>query len=144
MLLPLPAMRGGRMLARLGDMGFSVLLVDDSAPFLDAARTLLEREGLEVLDVASNSAEALGRVEQLRPDLVLVDINLGAESGFDLARRLLDDAENQRPTVILMSTHAAADFAELLAESPASGFLPKSELSADAIRLILDGGVEPA
>ena len=119
-------------------MGFSVVIVDDSGLFLEAARALLEREGLEVLGVASTSAQALGSVDQLRPDVVLVDINLGAESGFDLAHRLIDDGKDWRPAVILMSTHAVDDFAVMLAASPATGFLPKSELSADAIRLVLD------
>jgi CheY-like chemotaxis protein len=121
-------------------MGFSVLIVDDSGPFLEAARALLKREGLDVLEVASTSAEALGRAQQLRPDVVLVDINLGGESGFELARRLIQDDHDSWSTVILMSTHAEDEFAELIADSPASGFVPKSELSADAIRLILDGG----
>jgi CheY-like chemotaxis protein len=68
-------------------MGFSVLIVDDSGPFLEAARALLAREGAEVVALASTTAEALGRLENLRPEVVLVDINLGRESGFELARR---------------------------------------------------------
>jgi DNA-binding NarL/FixJ family response regulator len=127
------------MARKAAAVGLSVLIVDDSGPFLEAARALLEREGVDVLDVASTSAQALADVERLSPDVVLVDINLGAESGLELARRLIDGAEDRRPTVVLMSTLAAADFAELLDENPASGFLPKSELSADAIRMILDG-----
>ena len=117
-------------------MGFSVLIVDDSEPFLEAARALLERQGLEVLEVASTSAQALGRVGELRPDIVLVDINLGPESGFELARQL--DGHGSRPTVILMSTGTEADFGELIGDSTASGFLTKSELSADGIRTIAE------
>jgi CheY-like chemotaxis protein len=64
------------------------LIVDDSPRFLDAARGLLERQGLTVVGVASNSAEALQRVEELRPDVTLLDIDLGGESGLELARRL--------------------------------------------------------
>ena len=66
------------------------LIVDDNASFLDAATNLLEREGLDVVGVASTSDEALRQAEELRPDVVLVDIMLGTESGFDLARRLAD------------------------------------------------------
>jgi hypothetical protein len=67
-----------------------------------------------------------------------VDVSLGEESGFDLARRL--DADHAHEvTVILISTHSAGDLAELIAMSPAAGFLPKCELSADAIRGFLDG-----
>jgi two-component system nitrate/nitrite response regulator NarL len=115
------------------------LIVDDSSSFLEAARTLLEREGLTVAGVASTGAEALVQAEQLRPDVVLVDITLGEESGFDLARRLVDEDLGDRSTVILISTHAEADFEDLIAASPATGFLPKSELSASAISRILSG-----
>jgi DNA-binding NarL/FixJ family response regulator len=120
-------------------MAFRVLIVDDSGSFLDAARILLEREGLGVVGVASTTEQALRQAEDLRPDVVLVDINLGRESGFVLAQRLVQDDRGSESAVILISTHAEADFADLIAESPAKGFLPKSELSADAIRSILDG-----
>jgi CheY-like chemotaxis protein len=66
------------------------LIIDDSPRFLDAARGLLERQGVTVVGVASTSAEALQRVEELRPDVTLLDIDLGGESGLDLARRLHD------------------------------------------------------
>ena len=118
-------------------MAFRVLIVDDNRLFLEAARGLLEREGLRVVGVAANSAEALQRAEELQPDVVLVDIRLGAESGFDLARRLAGQHRGD-PAVILISTYAEADFADLIAESPARGFLPKPGLSADAIRRIVD------
>jgi CheY-like chemotaxis protein len=62
------------------------LIIDDSLRFLDAARALLERQGIAVVGVASNSAEALQRVEELRPDVTLLDIDLGGESGLELAR----------------------------------------------------------
>jgi DNA-binding NarL/FixJ family response regulator len=119
-------------------MVFRVLIVDDNRLFLEAARGLLAREGLRVVGVAATSAEALQRVEELQPEVVLVDIRLGGESGFDLARRLADHHEGG-PAVILISTHSEADFADLIAESPARGFLPKPELSAEAIRRIVDG-----
>jgi CheY-like chemotaxis protein len=121
------------------------LIVDDSLRFLDAARGLLEREGIAVLGVASTSAEAAQRVEQLRPDVVLVDIDLGGESGFDVARRLHGRARPAPPRIILISTHAEQDYADLIAASPAVGFLAKATLSARAIRDLLDGhGVDSA
>ena len=120
-------------------MAFGVLIVDDNRLFLEAACALLEREGLRVVGVAVTSAEALQRAEELRPHVILVDISLGGESGFDLARRLAGQRRDGGPTVILISTHAEADFADLIAESPAAGFVPKPELSAKAIRRILDG-----
>jgi DNA-binding NarL/FixJ family response regulator len=120
-------------------MALRVLIVDDSGLFLSAARVLLEREGLRVVGVASTSAEALQREQELRPDVVLVDIMLAGESGFELARRLDEDDRGGAAAVILVSTHAEADFADLIAESPALGFLPKSALSADAIRRMVNG-----
>jgi DNA-binding NarL/FixJ family response regulator len=111
------------------------LLVDDSDAFLKSASVLLQREGVTVVGVASNSAEALRQVRALRPDLILVDIGLGEESGFDLARLLARDGPGGE--VILISAGAEADYAELIAESPAAGFLVKSELSARAIGRIL-------
>jgi CheY-like chemotaxis protein len=120
-------------------MAFRVLIVDDNSSFLDAARFLLEREGLCVAGVAATAAEAIQRSEELEPDVVLVDIMLGGESGFALARHLVEDAGGGGAEVILVSTHEEAEFADLIAESPATGFLSKSELSAQAIRRILDG-----
>ena len=114
-----------------------VLIVDDNPSFLDAARVLLERQGLGVAGVAMTTSEALQQTTDLRPDVVLVDISLGRESGFELAQRLV--AGEGRPPVILISTHAESDFADLIAQSPARGFLPKLDLSADGIRRILDG-----
>lgn len=125
--------------ARLGDVACRVLIVDDNQSFLDAACLLLEREGLSVVGVASTAAQALMRVEQVNPDLVLVDISLGEESGFDVARSLADTNQDGAMRVILISTHAETDLADLIAECPVTGFLAKSELSADAIRRVLDG-----
>lgn len=120
-------------------MDFRVLIVDDNRSFLDAARVLLEREGVSVVGVCSTAAEALRKAEELQPDVALVDVMLAGESGFELARNLVEHVRDGGPAVILVSTHVEADFGDLIAESPAIGFLPKSELSADAIRLILDG-----
>jgi CheY-like chemotaxis protein len=114
-------------------VSLSCLIVDDSSAFLAAAERLLERQGLTVAGVASTVAEALERARELRPDVVLVDILLGDGSGFDVARRLAA-GNGDGPAVILVSTHAESDFADLIAEAPAAGFLAKGELSADAIR----------
>ena len=119
-------------------MAVRVLIVDDNAQFLDAARVLLEREGLTVAGVASTRAEALQQVEDLRPDVVLVDVFLGDESGLELAQRLIDDGRREGATVILISTHAEDDLSDLIAASPAAGFLQKAELSAGAVRRIVD------
>ena len=116
-------------------MPLRCLLVDDSDAFLETASLLLEREGLSVAGVASSIAEALRQARALRPDVILVDIGLGKESGFTLARLLARD--DQGAVVILISSRAEADYAELIAESTAAGFLPKSQLSARRIGRIL-------
>jgi two-component system, NarL family, nitrate/nitrite response regulator NarL len=118
-----------------GPVHLRCVIVDDDEEFLKVAQALLERDGMTVAGVAHNSAEAVQRTEALGPDVVLIDIRLGRESGFDTARRL---ADNGHPAALIMiSTHAGEDYAELIAESPVVGFLPKPELSAPAIRRIL-------
>jgi CheY-like chemotaxis protein len=114
------------------------LLVDDSPRFLEAARGLLERQGVAVVGVAASGAEALARAAELRPDVTLVDLDLGGESGLELAWRLHGDGRAGGP-VILVSTRAEEDYAELVAASPAVGFLAKTALSATAIRDLLAG-----
>jgi DNA-binding NarL/FixJ family response regulator len=121
-------------------MPFRVLIVDDNEPFLEAASVLLERDGVRVVGVASTSAEALRQAAHARPDVVLVDIMLGKESGFELSRRLDEAGSFAGGAVILISTLAEADVVDLLADSPAIGFLPKSELSAGAICRIVRAG----
>jgi DNA-binding NarL/FixJ family response regulator len=111
------------------------LIVDDNGNFLAAARNLLEREGIEVVGVAATGAEALELANELRPDVALVDIDLGDESGFDVARRLVEEAGEE--SVVLISSYAERDFADLIAASPAVGFLSKSDLSAQNIYEIL-------
>ena len=112
------------------------LIVDDSRHFLEAARGLLLREGVTVVGTATSAAEAGELVEGLRPDVVLVDIDLGDESGFDLVVQLR--SAGSPPPMILISTHAEQDYADLIAASPAIGFVPKTNLSAAAIQRLLD------
>jgi DNA-binding NarL/FixJ family response regulator len=118
-------------------MPLRCLIVDDSDVFLETASALLEREGVTVVGVASSTAEALRQARALQPDVILVDIGLGGESGFDLARLLVRDRQGGGAKVILISTRDEADYMELIAESPAAGFLAKSELSARGIGRIL-------
>jgi CheY-like chemotaxis protein len=118
-------------------MPLRCLLVDDNEAFLEMASLLLEREGLTIVGVASDIAGGLRQVRALRPDLVLVDIGLGNESGFDLARLLAQDGQGGAAAVILISTGAEADYRELIDDSPAAGFLAKSELSVRGISQLL-------
>ncbi|WP_323185293.1 response regulator [Streptomyces sp. NBC_01239] len=95
-------------------MSLRCLLVDDSVRFLEAARALLERGGVEVVGIASTGADALSQARETAPDVVLVDLDLDLENGFDVAHRLVGDV----PAVILISTHSREDFQELIADSP--------------------------
>jgi DNA-binding NarL/FixJ family response regulator len=125
-----------RFMARLRNaeiVSMRCLIVDDNRTFLETARSILDRQGVTVAGIASHGAEALRQASALRPDVAIVDIRLGDESGFDLAR----DLANGGIAVILTSTSAAAEYADLIAENPAAGFLPKAELSAAGIRRIL-------
>jgi DNA-binding NarL/FixJ family response regulator len=114
------------------------LIVDDSAAFRDAASTMLEHAGISVVGMACNTAEALARYRDLLPDVTLVDIDLGPESGFDVAEEL-HHAGTPAPPVILISTHDELDLADMIASSSALGFLPKFALSPDAIRDLVSG-----
>lgn len=113
------------------------VIVDDNQSFLDAATSLLEQEGLIVAGVASTAAQAVAIVDKERPDVVLVDITLGAESGFDVARRLADSG--LRAKIILVSTRAEANFADMIDESCAVGFVPKSKLSGSIVKQLATG-----
>jgi DNA-binding NarL/FixJ family response regulator len=113
------------------------LIVDDSSGYVQAARALLEQEGITVAGVASTLAAAVGCVSELRPDVTLVDIDLRGSSGLDLARHLVDELCGAAGCVILISAHAQEEFADLIDACPAAGFLPKSALSADAVRAVM-------
>jgi DNA-binding NarL/FixJ family response regulator len=118
-------------------MTLRCVIVDDNPAVLRAARGLLEAQGIAVVGVATTSKEAVSLMKELEPDVMLVDIDLGRESGFELARRLSRTRDAAKVPVILTSTYDEADFAHPIAASPAVGFLPKSELSATAIRRLL-------
>jgi DNA-binding NarL/FixJ family response regulator len=147
--LDLPPVRGPTIFLLAGMRGhpsagmlFTVcrrcLIVDDNAGYLAEARRLLQRQGVTVVGVASNSGDALAIAAADRPDVALVDVDLGAESGLDVARSL---ATCEQPvSVILISAYAEKDLRELLEDSPAVGFLAKSVLSRAAIDALLGEG----
>jgi DNA-binding NarL/FixJ family response regulator len=113
-----------------------VVIVDDSSHFLTAARNVLRQEGADVVGTASTIQEALQLAEELRPDVILVDVDLGEESGFDLAERL---SAADAASVVLISAYPESELADLIAASPALGFVAKSELSARAVSDLLGG-----
>jgi DNA-binding NarL/FixJ family response regulator len=93
-----------------------------------------------VVGVAQTGDEAVQLVHALEPDVTLLDVDLGHASGFDIARQLERDTRGRTGAVILVSTHPEDDYADLIADSPVLGFLPKSTLTAAAIRNLLDLG----
>jgi DNA-binding NarL/FixJ family response regulator len=119
-----------------GEMLMRCLLVDDNEAFVETARRVLDSDGVRVTGTASTIGEALLLASELQPDVVLVDIELGDENGFDLARRLAESHARDL-AVIMISSDTEEDYADLVAESPALGFLPKAELSASGIRRLL-------
>ena len=121
-----------------GGDGLRCLIVDDSTVFRCAATKILESDGMRVVATATTAAEALDCIQLLRPDVVLLDIDLGAESGFDVAEALHRRARPM-PALILVSTQSESDFADMISDSPALGFLPKIAFSATAIRTMIAG-----
>jgi len=113
------------------------LLVDDSETFILSARRLLESQGMEIVGTATGGAEALELAAALSPDLALVDVELGEEDGIALADELRSRSPATR--VVLISTYSSDDMRDLTSATSAVGFLPKSRLSGDAVRALLDG-----
>jgi two-component system, NarL family, nitrate/nitrite response regulator NarL len=113
------------------------LLVDDSETFLASARRLLESQGLEIVATATSGAEALQLAGELSPDLALVDVELGEEDGVALAGELRSRFPAIR--VVMISTYGHDEMQDLVTTGSAVGFLPKSRLSGDALRALLNG-----
>jgi DNA-binding NarL/FixJ family response regulator len=112
------------------------LIVDDSPPFFEAARQLLADDGVVVVGFAPTADQAVTETSALAPDVVLVDIDLGTESGFDVVRRLADLPDGG-PPVVLISAESGSELAEPVNASGALGFVSKTDLSGDAIRTLL-------
>jgi CheY-like chemotaxis protein len=110
-------------------------LVDDNEDFLASASRLLESQGLEVVGTASSGEEAVELARRLKPDVVLVDVELGEEDGVELVKRL--QTGRRGPKVILISAYSQDEIADLIAPSRSVRFLPKSSLSAARIAELL-------
>ena len=115
----------------------TVLIVDDHARFRGFARRLLEAGGYTVVGEAEDGASAFAAVEQLRPELVLLDVMLPDTDGFAVAERLAEDGDE--PVVVLTSSREAAEFGQRLARTSARGFIHKDELSALALARLAAG-----
>jgi DNA-binding NarL/FixJ family response regulator len=112
----------------LVEMGRTVVIVDDHAAFRSAARAILQAAGFDVVGEAADGASAIAAVAELRPDVVLLDIQLPDVDGFEVARRL-----PHGQVVVLTSSRGASSFRRRLAANPAWRFIPKSDLSGETL-----------
>lgn len=114
----------------------TVLIVDDHADFRRSARALLEAEGFHVVGEAADGREAIRAVDFIRPDVVLLDIQLPGPDGLTVAEQI--GARADPPMVVLISSRDATSFGPRLRQSPARGFIPKGALSGEALAVLLD------
>lgn len=119
-------------------MAHTMLIVDDHEVFRGTARLLLEAEGFVVVGEAADGASALGEADRLRPDVVVLDVQLPDMTGFEVSRRLLTDGLVGR--VVLVSSRHASEYGELIDESGAIGFISKDELSGSRLADVFEQG----
>ena len=113
-------------------MSKSVLIVDDHPSFRASARRMLEASGYAVVGEAADGAAAIAAAGELGPDLVLLDVQLPDLSGFEVAERLAA-LEGAGPEVVLTSSRDRAEYGDEVETSPVRGFIPKSDLSGEAL-----------
>jgi DNA-binding NarL/FixJ family response regulator len=118
-------------------MPLRIIIVDDNPAFLRASRSLLECEGASVVGVATTAAEGLRLAGTIEADVILVDVDLGEDSGFEMTRALAG-GDHVAARVVLISTYPEDDLADLVAASPAAGYIAKSQLSTQSIEALLD------
>jgi DNA-binding NarL/FixJ family response regulator len=116
-------------------MSKTVLIVDDHPSFRGMARALLESEGFTVVGEAADGESAVEQARTLRPDIVLLDVQLPDIDGFQVAARLT--ANGSSPDIVMTSSRDSFDFGSLIAQCGARGFVPKAEISAEAIAALL-------
>lgn len=113
----------------------SVLIVDDHAGFRRSARRILELDGYVIVGEAEDGHSAIEAANRLRPDIVLLDVNLPDLDGFEVARELAQ--QPGAPAIVLTSSHDREDFGDSLPSSRAAGFVPKGELSGAAVAALV-------
>jgi DNA-binding NarL/FixJ family response regulator len=117
-------------------VAYRILIVDDHPGFRATARTLLAADGFDVVGEAEDGRSALEAVERLRPDLVLLDVQLPDTDGFSVSRAVCR-LNGKAPRVVLTSSHDAADFGPIVGRCGAAAFVPKAELTGAALRAVL-------
>jgi DNA-binding NarL/FixJ family response regulator len=116
-------------------MAYTVLIVDDHPSFRASARIVLESEGFDVVGEAEDGASAISQWCRLRPQVVLLDVQLPDTDGFNVCAQLV--AYDGSPKVILTSSRDSSDFGPLVHTSGARGFVPKAELSGERVQELL-------
>ena len=116
-------------------MPLTLMIVDDHRSFRNAARRMLARDGFEIVGEADDGESALAAVAALRPDVVLLDVQLPGIDGFEVASRL--SAHDDAPQIVMTSSRDAADFGPLIEQSGARGFVAKADLSGPAVSAVL-------
>lgn len=126
---------GREVCGTIGGVRSTVLIVDDHAGFRASARALLEADGFEVVGEAEDGEQALEAVAELRPDIVLLDIQLPGTDGLDVADRIASSITP--PAVVLVSSRDAAAYGDRLRPAAVCGFIPKSALSGAAVTALV-------
>lgn len=114
----------------------TVVIVDDHGAFRTSARALLEADGFDVIGESGDGDEALRAVADLRPQVVLLDVQLPGLDGFAVAARLAEMVHP--PAVVLISSRDAAAYGPRLRDTPSRGFISKGELSGRALAALID------
>ena len=131
-----PVLRQGIPCATIAAMAPTIVIVDDHPSFRASARAILEAGGFEVVGEAADGASAVETVQRLQPDVVLLDVQLPDATGFEVCR-LLERANGSAPAIVFVSSRDLADYGELVKSSRARGFVPKGELSGEAIAALI-------
>jgi DNA-binding NarL/FixJ family response regulator len=118
----------------------TILVVDDHAGFRRFARAFLQSEGFDVVGEAADGQGAIEAASALRPDAILLDVQLPDLDGFEVTRRVLESAHGGAPAVVLVSSREANDYGERVGTSGARGFLPKAELSSATLHALIGDG----
>jgi DNA-binding NarL/FixJ family response regulator len=109
-----------------------VLIVDDQAPFRDAARLVVEMaDQFEVVAEVDSAEAALDVIDEAAPDMVLMDVQMAGMSGFEGTRHVL--ARRPDCVVLVLSTYDGAEYDESAREAGAVGFVSKADLTAELL-----------
>jgi DNA-binding NarL/FixJ family response regulator len=112
----------------------TLVIVDDHPSFRASARAILEADGFDVIGEAVDGTSALKMLREVRPDVLLLDVQLPDMTGFDVC---IECGDLRETAVVLVSSRDSADYGDVIARSGARGFIPKAELSGTAVRALI-------